>query len=218
MHSPQHSKETLLKTPAGSLQHLDSQRSTNYSADQPVQSFEYFQQHDDDQIIESNNLYPEFPSKRATLKHQYTLLKIKPCSGEYDENGPNFNKGWFKIYQIWLALSIVSLVVYGFYSLIHSVNTSQSINLRFLAFAFYLFFFVIMELQAILQKDLNKASCAIWGFKGFMIAFFIIQLIFVISYPKSSLEYFAQLVLGLASFYISVFMGATHVLISLKNA
>jgi len=218
MHTPQNSKETLLQTRPSSLQHLDSQRSTNPSLDQPAQSFEYFQQHDDDQIIENNNLYPEFPSKRAQLKHQYTLLKIKPCSGEYDENGPNFNKGWFKIYQIWLALSIVSLLVYGFYSLVHSVNTSQPINLRFLAFTFYLFFFIIMELQAILQKDLNKASCAIWGFKGFMIIFFVLQLILVISYPKSSFEYFAQLVLGLASFYISIFMGATQVLMSLKNA
>ena len=75
-----------------------------------------------------------------------------------------------------------------------------------------------MELQAIMQKDLGKAQCAVWGFKGFMIVFFVTQLVFVISYPKSAFEYFAQLVLGLACFYISVFMGAAQVFTSLKNA
>jgi hypothetical protein len=208
--------ESTSHSPKGYSITLFPSKSANDSLHQPTQFSEsYTKLHNEDEYITAD-LSPQNTLKKRLLKHQYTLLKIKPCSGEYDDE-PSLDKGWLKVYQVWLALFVVSLVGYSLFSLINLVNNSETLNMRHIAFTLYLFFFVIIEFQAILQKDINKARLAIWGFKGFMGIFLIIQLVFVISYPKSSFQYFAELVIGLASFYISVFMGANKVFTTLQD-
>ena len=221
MTSASHSNESTYHTSQGYSKNLyPAKFSPGDSLDQPAQSFEYYanQLNHDEPIIDDNFSSPKNTLKKGLLKNQYTLLKIKPCSGEFSDDETSLDKGWLKVYQIWLALFVVSLVGYGLYSLISVVNSQQSLNLRYIIFTFYLFFFVIIELQAILQRDLNKAKYAVWGFKGFMATFFIVQLVFVISYSKTSFRYFMELIFGLSSFYLSVFLGANKVFSILQNA
>jgi len=157
---------------------------------------------------QTSNLLSNDYSYHSPVKTEYKLLKIKPCS---PEETSDLDKGCFRIYTIWLVITMGCLIVMAGVILFNIFKDFHPIKVLELLVCFFLFYFVHEEYEAITEKDLEKAVSAINGFKVFMVIYLVFSIIFGIVYIGNNTKYFVGFIVGIGVFYLSTFYGAYEV-------